>query len=82
MAESNTKKRTQLTIKQKNDILDALKRKEKIATISLLFNCDRSTISKIKKNEVSIRENLMSNKNSETKCSRSSNFQNVKVALL
>ena len=59
-------KRTQLTFMQKSEILDALNAQWKITDIAAQFKCDRSTISKIKKNEGKCRQEDLTNKNSKT----------------
>ena len=58
-------KRTQLTLMQEIEILDALKAQRKITYIAAQFNCDRSTISKIKENEGKFRQEELRNKNSK-----------------
>ena len=61
MMADNNKKKTQLTLKQKCEILDALKSQRKVADIAAQFKCDRSTTSKIKKNEATLRQEELTN---------------------
>ena len=75
-------KRTQLTLMQNSEILDALKAQWKITEIVAQFNYDRSTISKIKTNEGKFRHEELTNKKSNKACSRKSNFHDVEEALL
>ena len=58
-------KRTQLTLMQKIEILDALNAQWKITDIAAQFNYDRSTISHIKKNEGKCRQEEFTNKKSK-----------------
>ena len=75
----NKQKRTQLSLKQKVEILDCLKLGEKVTDIATRFKCDRSTISKTKKNEV---KEYLRNKNSKKIRNRKGNFIDVDEAVL
>ena len=81
MADSKAK-RTHLTLKQKCEILDALKSQRKVSDIAAQFKCDRSTISKIKKNAAKLRQEELTNKDSKEIRTRKSNFYDVEEALL
>ena len=55
---------------------------EKVTDIATRFKCDRSTISKTKKNEVKLREEYLRNKNSKKIRNRKGNFIDVDEAVL
>ena len=78
----NKQKITQLSLKQKVEILDCLKLGEKVTDIATRFKCDRSTISKTKQNEVKLREEYLRNKNSKKVRNRKGNFIDVDEAVL
>lgn len=63
----DSKKRKQLTIKDKYEIIRCVENNEKRNNISKKFGCDATTISKILKNKDKIKEMIINNKNVKKK---------------
>jgi hypothetical protein len=82
MNASNQKRvRVQLTVKQKIDILDALKRR-KVADVAKEYHCDRTTIFRIKQKEEELRKSQLSNRNNSKIRERQSSHPQVDAAML